>query len=93
MLLLKSLTLSKTSIVFSKPDFIGSPVMGFKVTFYDNFQLKSLLMDFVYQGIDENKKAEMHLGSPEEAKPFAKKAYELNPNDSKAKVLKKIPGI
>ncbi len=50
-------------------------------------------MDFVYQGMDENNKAEMNLGSPEEAKPFAKKAYELNPNDSKAKLLKKIPGI
>ncbi len=76
MLLLKSLTLSKTSMVFSKPDFNGSPVMGFKSAFYDDFQLKSLLMDFVYQGMDENNKAEMHLGSSEEAIPFAKKAYE-----------------
>ncbi len=50
-------------------------------------------MDFFYQGMDENNKAEMRLGSPEEAKPFSKKVYELNPNDSKAKFLKKILGI
>jgi hypothetical protein len=50
-------------------------------------------MDFFYQGMDENNKAAMRVGSPEEAKPFAKKVYELNPNDSKAKFLKKILGI
>ncbi len=50
-------------------------------------------MDFFDQGMDENNKAEMRLVSPEEAKPLAKKAYELNPNHSKAKLLKKIPGI
>jgi len=66
--------------------------LGVRLFFDDNFQLKSLLMDFFYQG-DENNKAAMRVGSPEEAKPFAKKVYELNPNDSKAKFLKKILGI
>ena len=50
-------------------------------------------MDFFYQGVDENNKAPMRVGSPEEAKPFAKKVYELNPNDSNVKFLKKILGI
>jgi hypothetical protein len=49
--------------------------LGVRLFFDDNFQLKSLLMDFFYQG-DENNKAAMRVGSPEEAKPFAKKVYE-----------------
>ncbi len=35
----------------------------------------------------------MYLGSPEEAKPIAKKVYELNPNDSKAQFLRKFLGF
>jgi len=50
--------------------------LGVRLSVDDNFQLKSLLMDFFYQGMDENNKAPMRVGSPEEAKPFAKKVYE-----------------